>query len=143
LLTIEKSGSTSTLDISQQVKAMLPHIAAGLPSALHITALSDQSVFVKSAIVGVAREAVIAACLTALMILLFLGSWRATLIALRLHGSRSARTETIIKTPHRRRATRAGSAETDRRALSHAYSDRRKAGRRSRLLCHPMPVGSR
>ncbi|MFL9962344.1 efflux RND transporter permease subunit [Paraburkholderia sediminicola] len=80
LLTIEKSGSTSTLTIIQQVKAMLPHIAAGLPSALHITALADQSVFVKSAVVGVAREALIAAALTALMILLFLGSWRATLI---------------------------------------------------------------
>ncbi|MGF6772295.1 multidrug efflux pump subunit AcrB [Paraburkholderia sp. GAS199] len=80
LLTIEKSGSTSTLTIIQQVKAMLPHISAGLPAALHITALSDQSVFVKSAVVGVAREALIAACLTALMILLFLGSWRATLI---------------------------------------------------------------
>jgi multidrug efflux pump subunit AcrB len=80
LLTIEKSGNTSTLTIIQQVKAMLPHIAAGLPSALHITALSDQSVFVKSAVVGVAREALIAAALTALMILLFLGSWRATLI---------------------------------------------------------------
>ena len=80
LLTVEKSGSTSTLTIIQQVKAMLPHIAAGLPSALHITALSDQSVFVKSAVVGVAREALIAAALTALMILLFLGSWRATLI---------------------------------------------------------------
>jgi multidrug efflux pump subunit AcrB len=80
LLTIEKSGSTSTLTIIQQVKAMLPHIAAGLPSALHITALSDQSVFVKSAVMGVAREAVIAAALTAVMILLFLGSWRATLI---------------------------------------------------------------
>ncbi|MGF6758139.1 efflux RND transporter permease subunit [Paraburkholderia sp. GAS42] len=80
LLTIEKSGATSTLTIIQQVKAMLPKIAAGLPPALHITPLSDQSVFVKSAIQGVAREALIAACLTALMILLFLGSWRATLI---------------------------------------------------------------
>jgi multidrug efflux pump subunit AcrB len=80
LLTVEKSGNTSTLTIIQQVKTMLPKIAAGLPSALHITALADQSVFVKSAIQGVAREAVIAACLTALMILLFLGSWRATLI---------------------------------------------------------------
>ncbi|HTH60992.1 MAG TPA: efflux RND transporter permease subunit, partial [Paraburkholderia sp.] len=80
LLTIEKSGNASTLTIIQQVKAMLPHIAAGLPSALHITALSDQSVFVKSAILGVAREALIAAALTAMMILLFLGSWRATLI---------------------------------------------------------------
>ncbi|WP_118183860.1 efflux RND transporter permease subunit [Paraburkholderia phosphatilytica] len=80
LLTIEKSGNASTLTIIQQVKAMLPHIAAGLPSALKITPLSDQSVFVKSAITGVAREALIAAALTAMMILLFLGSWRATLI---------------------------------------------------------------
>ncbi|HKR43593.1 MAG TPA: efflux RND transporter permease subunit [Paraburkholderia sp.] len=80
LLTVEKTGSASTLAIIQQVKAMLPKIAAGLPSALKITPLSDQSVFVKSAISGVVREALIAACLTAAMILLFLGSWRATLI---------------------------------------------------------------
>ncbi|MEM5403687.1 efflux RND transporter permease subunit [Paraburkholderia unamae] len=80
LLTIEKTGSASTLTIIQQVKAMLPKIAAGLPSALKITPLSDQSVFVKSAISGVVREALIAACITAAMILLFLGSWRATLI---------------------------------------------------------------
>ncbi|MEX3965173.1 efflux RND transporter permease subunit [Paraburkholderia sp. EG286B] len=80
LLTVEKTGSASTLTIIQQVKAMLPTIAAGLPSALKITPLSDQSVFVKSAISGVVREALIAACLTAAMILLFLGSWRATLI---------------------------------------------------------------
>ncbi len=80
LLTVEKTGSASTLAIIQQVKGMLPKIAAGLPSALKITPLSDQSVFVKSAISGVVREALIAACLTAAMILLFLGSWRATLI---------------------------------------------------------------
>ncbi|MGU7769136.1 efflux RND transporter permease subunit [Burkholderia sp. MR1-5-21] len=80
LLTVEKTGSASTLTIIDQVKAMLPKIAAGLPKALHISALGDQSVFVKSAIQGVVREALIAACLTALMILLFLGSWRATLI---------------------------------------------------------------
>ncbi|SMG23089.1 efflux RND transporter permease subunit [Paraburkholderia susongensis] len=80
LLTVEKTGSASTLTIISQVKAMLPQIAAGLPKALHISALGDQSVFVKSAIQGVVREALIAACLTALMILLFLGSWRATLI---------------------------------------------------------------
>ncbi|GAB2891892.1 efflux RND transporter permease subunit [Paraburkholderia jirisanensis] len=80
LLEVEKTGSASTLTIIQQVKSMLPNIAAGLPSALHITPLSDQSVFVKSAIDGVVREAAIAACLTAAMILLFLGSWRATLI---------------------------------------------------------------
>ncbi|WP_207001590.1 efflux RND transporter permease subunit [Trinickia mobilis] len=80
LLQVEKTGSASTLTIIQQVKAMLPKIAAGLPKALKITPLSDQSVFVKSAISGVVREALIAACLTAAMILLFLGSWRATLI---------------------------------------------------------------
>src|SRR6202049_3706637 len=80
LLTVEKTGSTSTLTIISQIKAMLPKISAGLPQALHLTPLSDQSVFVKSAVTGVVREALIAACLTALMILLFLGSWRATLI---------------------------------------------------------------
>src|ERR1700682_2549025 len=80
LLTVEKTGSTSTLTIISQIKAMLPKISAGLPQALHITPLADQSVFVKSAVTGVVREALIAACLTALMILLFLGSWRATLI---------------------------------------------------------------
>ncbi|NTX25786.1 efflux RND transporter permease subunit [Burkholderia pyrrocinia] len=80
LLTVEKTGSASTLTIIDQVKAMLPKIAAGLPKALHISALGDQSLFVKAAVQGVVREALIAACLTALMILLFLGSWRATLI---------------------------------------------------------------
>ncbi|KUY62052.1 efflux RND transporter permease subunit [Burkholderia sp. RF2-non_BP3] len=80
LLTVEKTGSASTLTIIDQVKAMLPKIAAGLPKALHIAPLDDQSVFVKAAVQGVVREALIAACLTALMILLFLGSWRATLI---------------------------------------------------------------
>ncbi len=80
LLEVEKSGSASTLTIISQVKAMLPKIAAGLPKALTITPLGDQSVFVRSAITGVVREAAIAACLTAAMILLFLGSWRATLI---------------------------------------------------------------
>ncbi|WP_186037407.1 efflux RND transporter permease subunit [Burkholderia gladioli] len=80
LLTVEKTGNASTLSIIGEVKALLPQIAAGLPKALSITPLADQSVFVKSAIQGVAREALIAACLTALMILLFLGSWRATLI---------------------------------------------------------------
>jgi multidrug efflux pump subunit AcrB len=80
LLQVEKTGSASTLTIIRQVKDMLPKIAAGLPHALHIAPLSDQSVFVKSAVSGVVREALIAACLTAAMILLFLGSWRATLI---------------------------------------------------------------
>jgi len=80
LLQVEKSGNASTLAIIGQVKAMLPKIAAGLPKALSIKAVSDQSVFVSSAIGGVVREALIAAGLTAAMILLFLGSWRSTLI---------------------------------------------------------------
>jgi len=80
LLEIEKSGSASTLTIINQVKAMLPQIAAGLPKALTIKPVSDQSVFVSSAISGVVREALIAAALTAVMILVFLSSWRATLI---------------------------------------------------------------
>jgi multidrug efflux pump subunit AcrB len=80
LLEVEKTGSTSTLTIISQIKSMLPNITAGLPKSLVVTPLGDQSVFVKSAITGVVREALIAACLTALMILLFLGSWRATLI---------------------------------------------------------------
>jgi multidrug efflux pump subunit AcrB len=80
LLQVEKSGNASTLTIIAQVKAMLPKIAAGLPKALEIKAVSDQSVFVSAAISGVVREALIAAGLTAAMILLFLGSWRSTLI---------------------------------------------------------------
>src|SRR6267142_1586024 len=80
LLQIEKSGSASTLTIIAQVKAMLPQISAGLPKALGIQPVSDQSVFVSSAVSGVVREALIAAALTGLMILLFLANWRATLI---------------------------------------------------------------
>src|SRR5205823_753947 len=68
------------LDIISQVKAALPRIKATLPPELDITQLFDQSIFVRAAINGVLKEAVIAACLTALMILLFLGSWRSTLI---------------------------------------------------------------
>jgi multidrug efflux pump subunit AcrB len=80
LLEVEKSGNASTLAIIAQVKAMLPKIAAGLPKALSIKPVSDQSIFVSSAISGVVREALVAAGLTAAMILLFLGSWRPTLI---------------------------------------------------------------
>jgi multidrug efflux pump subunit AcrB len=80
LLQIEKSGSASTLAIIAQVKAMLPQISAGLPKSLGIEPVSDQSVFVSSAVSGVVREALIAAALTGLMILLFLANWRATLI---------------------------------------------------------------
>jgi CzcA family heavy metal efflux pump len=80
LLTVLKNGKTSTLDIVKGVKDALPRVKAGLPDSLKITPLFDQSIFVKSSISEVAREAAIAAFLTALMILLFLGSWRSTLI---------------------------------------------------------------
>jgi multidrug efflux pump subunit AcrB len=80
VLTILKNGQASTLDIVNRVKALIPSILASLPAGLELTPLFDQSLFVRSAINGVAREAIIAAVLTALMILLFLGSWRSTLI---------------------------------------------------------------
>ena len=80
LITIQKTGSSSTLDIIKSIFAKLPLIASQLPPQLKITPLADQSIFVRGAITGVAREAVIAACLTAIMILVFLGSWRSTLI---------------------------------------------------------------
>jgi multidrug efflux pump subunit AcrB len=80
LLTVYKSGNASTLDIVGGVRQLLPVVAAALPKDLKITPLADQSIFVRAAIDGVVREAAIAACLTAIMILLFLGSWRSTLI---------------------------------------------------------------
>jgi multidrug efflux pump subunit AcrB len=80
LMTVLKTGDVSTLDIISRIKATLPSIIAGLPASLRIRPLVDQSLFVRAAISGVIREATIAACLTGLMILLFLGSWRSTLI---------------------------------------------------------------
>jgi multidrug efflux pump subunit AcrB len=80
LLTVLKNGQTSTLDIVSGIKAMLPKVKAGLPPTLTTTALFDQSLFVRSSISEVVREATIAAALTGLMILLFLGSWRSTVI---------------------------------------------------------------
>jgi CzcA family heavy metal efflux pump len=80
LLTILKAGGASTLDIVKRVKETLPKIMAGLPPELKITLMFDQSIFVRAALTGVVKEAAIAATLTALMILLFLGSWRSTLI---------------------------------------------------------------
>jgi multidrug efflux pump subunit AcrB len=80
LMVVLKSGNTSTLDIVSGIKQKLPQIAAGLPPQLRIHPLSDQSIFVRASIQGVVREAIIAAALTALMILLFLASWRSTLI---------------------------------------------------------------
>jgi multidrug efflux pump subunit AcrB len=80
LMTILKAGDVSTLDIISTVKSLLPSIAATLPPALKMDPLSDQSIFVKASITGVIREGIIAACLTGFMILVFLGSWRSTLI---------------------------------------------------------------
>jgi CzcA family heavy metal efflux pump len=80
LLTILKTGQASTLDIISGIKGLLPQIQAGLPPELHIQPLADQSLFVRASIDGVLKEATIAACLTGLMILVFLGNWRSTII---------------------------------------------------------------
>jgi len=80
LLTITRNGQASTLKIVNAVKAALPRILANVTPELKVTALADQSIFVRAAIRGVVREALIAAALTGAMILLFLGSWRSTLI---------------------------------------------------------------
>jgi multidrug efflux pump subunit AcrB len=80
LVTVMKAGNASTLDVVSGIRDMLPRVMATLPPALDIKALADQSVFVRAAVEGVLHEAIIAACLTGLMILLFLGSWRSTLI---------------------------------------------------------------
>jgi multidrug efflux pump subunit AcrB len=82
LLTIIKNGDASTLDVVNRVKAALPDIRAAAPPGMNIDMMFDQSVFVKSAIDSVLREGAIAAGLTALMILLFLGSWRSTLVVM-------------------------------------------------------------
>jgi multidrug efflux pump subunit AcrB len=80
LLTVMKTGSASTLDVVSGVRDTLDRIASQLPPELTVQPLADQSVFVRAAVSGVLREAVIAACLTGLMILIFLGSWRSTVI---------------------------------------------------------------
>jgi len=80
LMAVMKTGSSSTLDIIAGVQQKLKSIAGQLPPQLKINALSDQSIFVRGAIDGVVREALVAACLTAIMILVFLGSWRSTVI---------------------------------------------------------------
>jgi multidrug efflux pump subunit AcrB len=80
LLTVQKAGDASTLSVISGIKSILPRIAATVPPQLKMDPLADQSIFVLGAISGVVREALIAACLTALMILIFLGSWRSTII---------------------------------------------------------------
>ncbi|MBZ5626192.1 MAG: efflux RND transporter permease subunit [Acidobacteriia bacterium] len=80
LVTVMRSGKASTLEVVNNVKKALPKILAGLPTTLQVRQLFDQSLFVRAAINGVVREAVTAAILTGLMILMFLGSWRSTII---------------------------------------------------------------
>jgi CzcA family heavy metal efflux pump len=80
LLTVFKAGDASTIDIVKKTRQLLPRVAQTLPPALRIQPLTDQSIFVRGAVNGVVREAIIAATLTGLMILLFLGSWRSTVI---------------------------------------------------------------
>ena len=80
LLSVLKNGNASTLSIIERVQAQLPRILAGMPPGLEVKQMFDQSLFVRAAIGGVLREGTIAAVLTGLMILLFLGSWRSTLI---------------------------------------------------------------
>ncbi len=80
LLTVMRNGQASTLDIVNQVKAALPKIFAAMPPELKVRQLFDQSLFVRASITGVLRESISAAILTGLMILMFLGSWRSTLI---------------------------------------------------------------
>lgn len=80
LLTIMKSGTASTLDVVKLAKEAMPHIMSSVTSDLHFKEFADQSLFVRAAVNGVLREGIVAAALTALMILLFLGSWRSTVI---------------------------------------------------------------
>jgi multidrug efflux pump subunit AcrB len=80
LLTVLRNGQASTLAVVNNVKKALPKILAGLPTTLQVRQLFDQSIFVRAAINGVVREAITAACLTGIMILMFLGSWRSTVI---------------------------------------------------------------
>ena len=82
LMTILKAGSASTLTVIEGIKSLLPRVQESLPSSLNLSAVGDQSIFVKAAVFGVIREAALAAALVGVMILLFLGSWRSTLIIL-------------------------------------------------------------
>jgi multidrug efflux pump subunit AcrB len=82
LMSILKVGSASTLDVVRGIRNILPASLARLPKELNVALLFDQSLFVRTAVLGVVKEAAIAATLTAVMLLLFLGSWRSTLIVL-------------------------------------------------------------
>ena len=80
LMSIYKTGSASTLSIVDRVKAMLEYNKSALPEGMQVSTFFDQSLYVRASIQGVIREAIVAACLTAIMILLFLGNWKSTLI---------------------------------------------------------------
>ncbi|MEZ2345483.1 efflux RND transporter permease subunit [Terriglobus sp. RCC_193] len=80
LISVLKNGNSSTLDVVKGIRESLPRVKTTLPPQLQLTPLGDQSVFVRAAVEGVIREAIIAAVLTAIMILVFLGSWRSTVI---------------------------------------------------------------
>src|SRR5271170_671860 len=82
LMTILKAGAASTLSVIDGVKSLLPRVEESLPSSLDLHAVGDQSIFVKAAVIGVLREAALAALLVGVMILIFLGSWRSTVIIL-------------------------------------------------------------
>jgi CzcA family heavy metal efflux pump len=80
LISVLKNGTASTLNVVKGVRALLPQVLTTIPQGIRLTPLADQSVFVRAAVEGVIREGIIAAALTALMILLFLGSWRSTIV---------------------------------------------------------------
>ncbi|MBS1799382.1 MAG: efflux RND transporter permease subunit [Acidobacteria bacterium] len=80
LISVLKNGNASTLDVVSGIRKILPRVSSTVPPELKITPLSDQSIFVRGAVEGVIREAIVAAALTAAMILIFLGSWRSTVI---------------------------------------------------------------
>ena len=82
LMTILKAGAASTLNVIEGIQSLLPRVQESLPSSLDLHAVGDQSIFVKAAVFGVVREAALAAALVGVMILLFLGSWRSTVIIL-------------------------------------------------------------
>ena len=82
LMTILKAGAASTLSVIDGIKSLLPRVEESLPTSLNLHAVGDQSIFVKAAVFGVVREAALAAALVGLMILIFLGSWRSTVIIL-------------------------------------------------------------
>src|ERR1700761_1001565 len=142
LLTINKSGNASTLDIVARVKNLLPTLRGMVPESLRIEPVADQSLFVRASVSGVLREAVIAAGLTALMVLLFLGSWRATLIIaisiplsmLTSIGARSAFSSTTrqLQSKTSARTWKRARNWSRRFSMAHSRSPCRRSYRRSR-----------